>query len=193
MLCGLAGIAGLVSAQTNDAQDARHLLHRHGRRTVHVVRQPHRRIAARRHRQRRRPRSRAHRRGHQRRGVTQIDHMWTTHYHGDHVGAMEELAKRVPIRHFYDHGPIAPNDRATPPTFLADVRDAQQGSRARRSNPATRCRWPASTSSPCRRMPWRSRRTCPAEASRIPRAPASRRKTSAPTSIPTTDRRRGSS
>src|SRR5881392_824971 len=46
-------------------------------------------------------------------GVKQIDHMWTTHYHGDHVGAMEELAKRVPMKHFYDHGPMAANDRAT--------------------------------------------------------------------------------
>jgi hypothetical protein len=44
--------------------------------------------------------------------------MWTTHYHGDHVGAMEELAKRVPMKHFYDHGPMAANDRATPGTFL---------------------------------------------------------------------------
>jgi len=51
-------------------------------------------------------------------GVTQIDHMWTTHYHGDHIGAMEELARRVPIKHFYDHGPVAPNDRATPATFV---------------------------------------------------------------------------
>jgi competence protein ComEC len=52
-------------------------------------------------------------------GVKQIDHMWTTHYHGDHIGALEELAKRVPIRRFYDHGAVAPNDRATPPTFMA--------------------------------------------------------------------------
>lgn len=51
-------------------------------------------------------------------GVKQIDHLWTTHYHGDHVGAMEELAKRVPIKHFYDHGALAAGDRATPPTFL---------------------------------------------------------------------------
>jgi competence protein ComEC len=36
--------------------------------------------------------------------VTRIDHLWTTHYHVDHVGAMEQLAKRVPIQHFYDHG-----------------------------------------------------------------------------------------
>src|SRR6476469_166098 len=27
-------------------------------------------------------------------GVTKIDHLWTTHYHGDHVGAMLELAKQ---------------------------------------------------------------------------------------------------
>src|SRR5678816_819392 len=37
-------------------------------------------------------------------GVKQIDHMWTTHYHGDHVGSLLALAKQVPIMHFYDHG-----------------------------------------------------------------------------------------
>src|SRR5688572_31892393 len=26
-------------------------------------------------------------------GVTRIDHLWTTHYHGDHVGALLELAR----------------------------------------------------------------------------------------------------
>ena len=36
--------------------------------------------------------------------VKQIDHMWTTHYHGDHVGSLLALAKQVPIMHFYDHG-----------------------------------------------------------------------------------------
>src|SRR3954465_14213900 len=44
-------------------------------------------------------------------GVKQIDHMWTTHYHGDHVGAMLALAKQFPIMHFYDHGKPHPNDR----------------------------------------------------------------------------------
>jgi beta-lactamase superfamily II metal-dependent hydrolase len=38
-------------------------------------------------------------------GLTQIDHLITTHWHGDHFGGMAELAKRVPIRHFIDHGP----------------------------------------------------------------------------------------
>jgi len=50
--------------------------------------------------------------------VTQIDHMWTTHYHVDHVGSLQELAKRVPIKHFYDHGPVSANDRATSATFV---------------------------------------------------------------------------
>src|SRR5947208_14409694 len=38
-------------------------------------------------------------------GLTQIDHLITTHWHNDHFGAMAELAKRIPIRHFVDHGP----------------------------------------------------------------------------------------
>jgi competence protein ComEC len=37
--------------------------------------------------------------------LTQIDHLITTHWHGDHFGGMAELAKRVPIKHYIDHGP----------------------------------------------------------------------------------------
>lgn len=37
-------------------------------------------------------------------GVTQIDHLILTHYHVDHVGGLEELAKRISIKHFIDHG-----------------------------------------------------------------------------------------
>jgi competence protein ComEC len=36
--------------------------------------------------------------------VKQIDQMILTHYHGDHVGGLEELAKRFPIKHYIDHG-----------------------------------------------------------------------------------------
>ncbi len=46
-------------------------------------------------------------------GLTQIDHLVTTHYHGDHYGAMAEVAKRVPIRDFIDHGA---NVQPTPAT-----------------------------------------------------------------------------
>jgi beta-lactamase superfamily II metal-dependent hydrolase len=37
--------------------------------------------------------------------LAQIDHLITTHWHGDHFGGMAELAARVPIRNFIDHGP----------------------------------------------------------------------------------------
>jgi beta-lactamase superfamily II metal-dependent hydrolase len=37
-------------------------------------------------------------------GITQIDALVTSHWHGDHMGAMAELATRIPIRHFLDHG-----------------------------------------------------------------------------------------
>jgi len=37
-------------------------------------------------------------------GLTQIDHLITTHWHGDHFGAMETVASRIPIKHFIDHG-----------------------------------------------------------------------------------------
>ena len=38
-------------------------------------------------------------------GVTAIDHLVLTHYHVDHVGGLAELAARVPIAHYVDHGP----------------------------------------------------------------------------------------
>src|ERR1700682_4659438 len=37
--------------------------------------------------------------------VTVLDYVVITHYHGDHVGNAAELANRIPIRHFVDHGP----------------------------------------------------------------------------------------
>jgi competence protein ComEC len=36
--------------------------------------------------------------------LTQIDHLIITHWHGDHFGGVAELAKRIPIKHFIDHG-----------------------------------------------------------------------------------------
>jgi beta-lactamase superfamily II metal-dependent hydrolase len=37
--------------------------------------------------------------------LSQIDHLITTHWHGDHFGGMAEVANRIPIREFIDHGP----------------------------------------------------------------------------------------
>ena len=38
-------------------------------------------------------------------GLTSIDTLITTHWHGDHYGGMAELVSRLPIRTFMDHGP----------------------------------------------------------------------------------------
>src|SRR2546428_14062921 len=38
-------------------------------------------------------------------GLTKIDHLITTHYHGDHIGGLAELTARIPIKEFIDHGP----------------------------------------------------------------------------------------
>src|SRR5439155_4804132 len=37
--------------------------------------------------------------------LAQIDNLITTHWHGDHFGGMAELAARIAIRNFIDHGP----------------------------------------------------------------------------------------
>jgi beta-lactamase superfamily II metal-dependent hydrolase len=37
-------------------------------------------------------------------GVTQIDYLVVTHFHADHMGGVAQLAERLPIRHFIDHG-----------------------------------------------------------------------------------------
>jgi competence protein ComEC len=51
-------------------------------------------------------------------GVKQIDHLILTHYHVDHVGGLEELAKRISIKHFIDHGPTS-EPREQVPGFQA--------------------------------------------------------------------------
>ena len=44
-------------------------------------------------------------------GLSRIDYLITTHWHGDHFGGLAELADRVPIRTYVDHGPsVQPNE-----------------------------------------------------------------------------------
>src|SRR3954469_11363168 len=38
-------------------------------------------------------------------GVKKIDYLVITHYHSDHVGGVLQLAEKLPIRNFVDHGP----------------------------------------------------------------------------------------
>jgi beta-lactamase superfamily II metal-dependent hydrolase len=51
-------------------------------------------------------------------GVKQIDYLISTHYHRDHIGGLQELAKRIPIAHFIDHGPSV-EEREHVPGFQA--------------------------------------------------------------------------
>jgi beta-lactamase superfamily II metal-dependent hydrolase len=53
-------------------------------------------------------------------GLTRIDHLITTHYHGDHFGAMSEIAGRIPIAEYIDHGANVQSNPATD-AFLRDV------------------------------------------------------------------------
>jgi competence protein ComEC len=53
-------------------------------------------------------------------GLTQIDHLITTHWHADHFGGLAELARQIPIREFIDHGPnVQPGAAAD--QFLANI------------------------------------------------------------------------
>ena len=40
----------------------------------------------------------------QKAGLTKIDHVVISHWHGDHVGGLEALSKMIPLGRFYDHG-----------------------------------------------------------------------------------------
>ncbi len=57
----------------------------------------------------------------ERHGLTAIDHLVITHYHTDHYGGVAQLAALVPIKHFYDHGPMSalPEDRNFPQMYGA--------------------------------------------------------------------------
>src|SRR5262249_17402760 len=47
---------------------------------------------------------RIHRTATQQAGLGAIDHLIITHWHLDHYGSVERLAKLIPIRNWYDHG-----------------------------------------------------------------------------------------
>jgi beta-lactamase superfamily II metal-dependent hydrolase len=47
----------------------------------------------------------------QKAGLKKIDILLTTHFHADHIGAMQALAKLIPIESFMDHGDSVELDR----------------------------------------------------------------------------------
>jgi len=52
-------------------------------------------------------------------GVTKIDFLMITHFHGDHAGGVADLAKRMPIAAFIDHDTTLPTDTNSKATFEA--------------------------------------------------------------------------
>lgn len=66
-------------------------------------------------------------------GIGQIDHLVITHFHGDHMGGTAQLAARLPIRHFIDHGATVDTNEAALRSYraYAQIRDAAQHTIAR--------------------------------------------------------------
>ena len=60
-------------------------------------------------------------------GVKQIDYMVVTHYHADHVGGVPQLAERIPIRTFVDHGPSVESGPEPELLFAAYTRVLENG------------------------------------------------------------------
>jgi len=61
-------------------------------------------------------------------GVKQIDYLIITHYHTDHVGGVPQLAARIPIRNFVDHGPSVEHGKEPEALFAAYERIRAKGS-----------------------------------------------------------------
>jgi beta-lactamase superfamily II metal-dependent hydrolase len=51
--------------------------------------------------------------------IKRIDYLLITHFHRDHVGGVPELAKRVPIGEFLDHGPNREDSQVTRDDYAA--------------------------------------------------------------------------
>jgi hypothetical protein len=93
-------------------------------------------------------------------GITQIDYLITSHYHGDHIGGLPEFATRIPIRHFIDHGanvqPGPAIDRCCSVT-----RSCTERHRTRSPSPGKKFPSPVSMSASSRRPVRRSSPLCP--------------------------------
>ncbi len=60
-------------------------------------------------------------------GVTQIDYLITTHYHGDHVGGVAALAARLPVKNFVDHGETVETADAAKKLYAGYLEVASKG------------------------------------------------------------------
>lgn len=66
-------------------------------------------------------------------GITQIDYLVVTHFHADHMGGARQLAARLPIRRFIDHGATVDEGEQARVAFqdYADVRSKGINTEAR--------------------------------------------------------------
>jgi competence protein ComEC len=60
-------------------------------------------------------------------GLSRIDYLVVTHYHRDHVGGVPDLAARIPIGTFVDHGPTVERGAAPDALFGAYVATRDKG------------------------------------------------------------------
>ena len=51
--------------------------------------------------------------------IRRLNYVWITHYHQDHVGGVTQLAERIPIDTFVDHGPNQEDDQQTRGMYAA--------------------------------------------------------------------------
>ena len=59
--------------------------------------------------------------------VKQIDYLLITHYHRDHVGGVPQMADRMKILNFVDHGPNTEDSKATKEDYSDYVKTIQRG------------------------------------------------------------------
>jgi len=60
-------------------------------------------------------------------GVKKIDYLVVTHYHKDHVGGVPELADKLPVRNYVDHGPNFETGKDADIMFKAYVAHRDKG------------------------------------------------------------------
>jgi competence protein ComEC len=68
-------------------------------------------------------------------GVSRIDYLLATHFHGDHVGGVPELAQLIPIGTFIDHGGVNGDAEAVAGTFAMHEAYAAVRARGRHLEP----------------------------------------------------------
>ena len=75
-------------------------------------------------------------------GINAIDHLIATHYHTDHYGGIPELAKLIPVKHFYDHGPMSSlaEDKNFPQMYAAYRQAAKNQTRTLKPGDTIRLR-----------------------------------------------------